>query len=190
MKKIAFAALSVSVLLLSACTNIQPSTQTPTTLPTADTPLKFAVTGKIGVVTTTPEGRQAGSAFYTWTQEDDRFAIELTGMLGIGATQIRYNGTTAALDSERTGTITADTPEALLLTATGWQAPISQLPHWILGRGAPDDSTASYDHLGRLVSAANGAWHAQFDYDKTSLPSRLRITHTNQHSITMTVTHQ
>ena len=54
MKKIAFAALSVSVLLLSACTNIQPSTQTPTTLPTADTPLKFAVTGKIGVVTTTP----------------------------------------------------------------------------------------------------------------------------------------
>ena len=75
MKKIAFAALSVSVLLLSACTNIQPSTQTPTILPTADTPLKFAVTGKIGVVTTTTEGRQAGSAFYTWTQEDDRFAI-------------------------------------------------------------------------------------------------------------------
>lgn len=190
MKKIAFAALSVSVLLLSACTNIQSSTQTPTTLPTADTPLKFAITGKIGVVTTTPEGRQAGSAFYAWTQEDDRFAIELTGMLGIGATQIRYNGTTAALDSERTGTITADTPEALLLTATGWQAPISQLPHWILGRSAPDDSVADYDGSGRLVHAANGAWRAQFDYDKSSLPSRLRIAHTDQHSVTMTMVHQ
>ena len=141
-------------------------------------------------ITTTYEVIKARSYFYTGTLKDEHTTIELTGMLGIGATQIRYNGTTAALDSERTGTITADTPEALLLTATGWQAPISQLPHWILGRGAPDDSTAGYDHLGRLVSAANGAWHAQFDYDKTSLPSRLRITHTNQHSITMTVTHQ
>ena len=191
MKKIAFAALSASALLLSACASTQSSTQTPImTLPTADTPLKFAITGKIGVVTATPEGRQAGSAFYAWAQEDNRFSIDLTGALGIGATQIRYNGTTATLDSERTGTMTADTPEALLLTATGWQAPISQLPHWILGRSAPDDSVADYDGSGRLVHAANGAWRAQFDYDKNSLPSRLRITHTDQHSVTMTMVHQ
>ncbi|WP_114800827.1 lipoprotein insertase outer membrane protein LolB [Moraxella canis] len=191
MKKIAFAALSASALLLSACASTQSSTQTPiTTLPTADTPLKFAITGKIGVVTATPKGRQAGSAFYAWAQEDNRFSIDLTGALGIGATQIRYNGTTATLDSERTGTMTADTPEALLLTATGWQAPISQLPHWILGRSAPDDSVADYDSSGRLVHAANGAWRAQFDYDKSALPSRLRITHTDQHSVTMTMVHQ
>lgn len=46
-------------------------------------------------------GTQGGSAFYAWGQQNDRFAIELIGALGIGKTNIEYDGQTATLVSEK-----------------------------------------------------------------------------------------
>ncbi|MFC0820142.1 lipoprotein insertase outer membrane protein LolB [Moraxella marmotae] len=177
-------------LLMSACASTQPTTTAVNTLPVAEAPLKFAITGKIGITTVSDNGKQAGSAFYAWSQENQRFGIDLTGALGIGATQIRYNGTTATLTSERTGTISADSPEDLLYTATGWQAPISQLPYWIVGRATPDDTDTATDSSGRLIRATHGAWLAVFDYDKGNQPSRLRISHSDGHKVTLSITHQ
>ena len=107
----------------------------------------FNIRGKIGVTTpkTETSAAQTGSAFYVWAQEDERFAIDLTGALGIGHTVIEYDGNSAKLVSERTGEITAATPEELLLQATGWQAPISQLRYWISGRPAPSDTNSQLD---------------------------------------------
>lgn len=63
----------------------------------------FNITGKIGVTMPANDntGTQGGSAFYAWGQENERFAIELIGALGIGKTNIEYNGQTATLVSEK-----------------------------------------------------------------------------------------
>ena len=155
----------------------------------------FNIRGKIGV--TTPESAtnaaQTGSAFYVWAQEDDRFAIDLTGAMGIGHTVIEYNGRTATLVSERTGEITAASPEELLLQATGWQAPISQLRYWISGRPAPSDIDSQLDAQGRLISSQNGDWVAEFNYKNddanSQLPNKIKVSRADGHRVIMTLSH-
>ena len=145
---------------------------------------QFTINGKIGV--TTP--KQAGSAFYVWSQQGQNFAINLAGALNAGETNISYNGQSATLTNDK-GTINAATPEALLLQATGWQAPISQLSYWIQGQSAPSDSHSQQDPQSRLISAQNGDWQAQFSYANTTttLPSRLTARHPNGYKVVMTI---
>lgn len=155
----------------------------------------FNIRGKIGVTTpeTATSAAQTGSAFYVWAQEDDRFAIDITGALGIGHTVIEYNGNTATLVSERTGEITAASPEDLLQQATGWQAPISQLRYWISGRPAPSDIDSQLDTQGRLVSSQNGDWVAEFNYENDAansrLPNKIRVSRADGHKVIMTLAH-
>ncbi|PNK61894.1 lipoprotein insertase outer membrane protein LolB [Psychrobacter sp. FDAARGOS_221] len=156
---------------------------------------QFNIRGKIGVTTpkTETSNAQSGSAFYVWAQEDNRFAIDITGALGIGQTTIQYNGATATLVSERTGEITASSPEELLQRATGWQAPISQLRYWISGRPAPSDSNSQLDQNGRLLSSQNGDWTASFNYLSNNAtdqrPNRIKVARTDGHKVVMTIEH-
>jgi len=153
----------------------------------------FNITGKIGV--TTPgndtSGTRGGSAFYAWGQQNDRFAIELIGALGIGKTNIEYNGESATLISEKTGTLTAADPETLLKKATGWQAPISQMPYWISGRPAPSDSAPQLDAQNRLISSVNGEWQASFSYKgNDKLPNKISAMQSQGNKVVMTIDHQ
>lgn len=181
--------LFVSTVFLAGCQTIL------TPLPPSidhniNAPIQFDISGKIGIASTSTGKTQSGSAFYSWKQAGERFAIGLVGALGIGTTTISFDGRTATVDNELTGPITADTPEQLLQQATGWQAPISQLPHWIVGQNAPSDSSQDTDGQNRLIKAINGDWTAYFEYkDQDKTPSRLRITHTDGHRIIMTITH-
>ncbi len=152
----------------------------------------FNITGKIGVTMPANDntGTQGGSAFYAWGQENERFAIELIGALGIGKTNIEYNGQTATLVSEKTGALTADDPETLLKRATGWQAPISQMPYWISGRPAPSDSEPKLDAQNRLVSSVNGEWRASFTYSGADkLPNKISAIQAQGHKVVMTINH-
>jgi outer membrane lipoprotein LolB len=154
----------------------------------------FNINGKIGVTgpsSTENSDTQGGSAFYAWGQQNERFAIELIGALGIGKTNIEYDGQTATLVSEKTGTLTADNPETLLQKATGWQAPISQMPYWISGRPAPSDSVPQMDAQGRLISSVNGAWTANFNYKGVDiLPNKISAVQTTGQKVVMTINHQ
>lgn len=153
----------------------------------------FNIRGKIGITTpqTQNSAAQTGSAFYVWAQEQERFAIDLTGALGIGHTVIEYDGRSATLVSERTGEIAAASPEELLLQATGWQAPISQLRHWISGRPAPSDTNSQLDAQGRLQTSQNGDWVASFSYNKanTRTPNKISVTRADGHKVIMTISH-
>ncbi|PIE47256.1 MAG: outer membrane lipoprotein LolB [Gammaproteobacteria bacterium] len=185
--------LGVVTTLLAGCQTMhQQPTVDPINTSTMLIPQKldaFNIAGKIGVVNTLEN--QAGSAFYVWAQEDERFTIELQGALGIGFTKIQYDGQTATLENSDVGTISADNPDALLLQATGWQAPISQLPYWISGSPAPTDSSQSLDSQYRLLSATNGDWTATFNYkDNNKLPKKIISTNTNGNKVTMIIKHQ
>lgn len=181
--------LVVAGLLLTGCQSNQVSKtqQNTVNLVSQDTIKKFSIHGKIGV--TTPE--QTSSAFYSWSQEDKRFGIDLSGALGIGRTIIEYNGQTATLVSEKTGTITADNPEELLFKATKWQAPISQLPYWILGQSAPSDELNEKDEQNRLSSANNAGWTAVFHYanNQDNLPNKIVMRHQAGYRVILTINH-
>lgn len=189
---------------LTGCQTPATITASPTTPIVADTQAPsrlqaFSIRGKIGIITPQNEENrgQSGSAFYVWAQDGERFAIDLTGALGIGHTVIEYNGQTATLVSEKTGTISANTPEELLLQATGWQAPISQLPYWISGSPAPSDSDTAFDATHNLITTTNGEWVATFDYaDSTSiagterkLPSKIKVQKQDGHKVILTIAH-
>lgn len=168
---------------ITACQTLRPPTLPtlpPIELPTTPTtvtanitpPIHFSITGKIGVRT----AKQTGSAFYAWSQDGERFAIDLTGALGIGQTHIEGIPEHVTLQSAKTGLIEATTPEELLQRATGWQAPISYLPYWIDGQTASADSTATRDVLNRLQTLNEGGWDVVFNYDDQSqvkYPNRL-----------------
>ncbi len=191
-KILAIATMSAALLVISGCQSL-PKNQavtTPTTIPTEKLS-DFNINGKIGVTMPADTGTQGGSAFYAWGQQNERFAIELIGALGIGKTNIEYDGQTATLVSEKTGTLTADDPETLLQQATGWQAPISQMPYWISGRAAPSDSAPQLDAQNRLISSANGDWSASFNYKgNDKLPNKITAVQPAGHKVVMTINHQ
>ena len=192
-------AIATTMVITSGCQSLKTANATnqPTTMQAqnADQPKKlesFNITGKIGVTIPANDtsGTQGGSAFYAWGQENDRFAIELIGALGIGKTNIEYNGQTATLVSEKTGTLTADDPEELLQKATGWQAPISQIPYWISGRPAPSDSAPQLDAQNRLIRSVNGDWSASFTYKgNDKLPSKISAVQPQGNKVVMTINH-
>lgn len=181
-------ALLMGSCLLSGCQTLPKTTPiTTTNTQSIKMPIAFNISGKISITSTSPNGNQSATAFYSWAQQGDRFAIELTGALGIGTTAISFDGQTAKLDGNQ-GSLVADSPESLLLKATGWQAPISQLPYWIIGHTAPSDIDQQYDQQGKLIRAVNGDWTANFDY-KANIPYRLKITHTDGHRLVMVIVH-
>lgn len=186
------------ILTLNACQSLTPTqTPKPTTPPSDATESKrlqsFSIFGKMGIITpaTDTQKAQAHSAFYTWTQEDNRFAIEITGALGIGNTQIFYDGQTATLINAQTGKITAQDPENLLEQLAQWQAPISQLAYWISGKPAPSDHQDTLDPQKRLITAQNGDWIAQFTYEDTHLlPNKISIKNAQGNKVTFTIQHR
>ncbi|WP_333954680.1 lipoprotein insertase outer membrane protein LolB [Psychrobacter sp. S4(2024)] len=196
-----FAAMTAAMVITSGCQSMKTANATnqpSTTIQGQNTeqPKKlesFNITGKIGVTTAASDttGAQGGSAFYAWGQQNDRFAIELIGALGIGKTNIEYNGQSATLVSEKTGTLNAADPETLLKKATGWQAPISQMPYWISGRPAPSDSAPQLDAQNRLISSVNGEWRASFSYKSNDkLPNKISAVQSQGNKVVMTIDHQ
>lgn len=199
LKSLAGMAMMTGLLVVTGCQSMQTKTPAPViTSPSGaiTAPAKldtFTINGKIGISTpaTAQAPAQAGSAFYAWAQQGDRFAIELIGALGIGKTNIEYNGQTATLVSEKTGSMTASNPDELLKKATGWQVPISQLPYWISGKPAPSDSGQQVDEAGRLVAAINGDWTASFTYEGAKiLPNKINVRSDQGHKVVMTIVHQ
>ena len=196
-----FAAMTAAMVITSGCQSMKTANATnqpSTTIQGQNTeqPKKlesFNITGKIGVTTAASDttGAQGGSAFYAWGQQNDRFAIELIGALGIGKTNIEYNGQSATLVSEKTGTLNAADPETLLKKATGWQAPISQMPYWISGRPAPSDRAPQLDAQNRLISSVNGEWRASFSYKgNDKLPNKISAVQSQGNKVVMTIDHQ
>lgn len=131
---------------------------------------QFNLQGKIGV--RTPQ--QSGSAFFTWAQQQDQFDIQLSGILGIGKTQIFGQPGQVELNSSRTGKISAASAEELLEQATGWQAPISYLVDWVQARPATAQAQVSTDQQQRPIQFIEQDWVVDLSYhDQQLLPYRL-----------------
>ncbi len=167
--KLCLALCATSTLLLTGCQRyIQPPEPVTSQIPQASN--QFNLQGKIGV--RTPQ--QSGSAFFSWAQQQDNFAIELSGILGMGKTQIEGRPGQVSLNSTKTGLIHAASAEELLQRATGWQAPISHLIHWVQARPATLSAKLVKDNLLRPLQIIEDGWVVNLSYnDNALLPSKL-----------------
>lgn len=167
--KLCLSAITVSTLAFSGCQQyIKPQQQAAN--PIIEAPNQFNLQGKIGV--RTPQ--QSGSAFFTWAQEQDEFDIELSGILGVGKTQISGKPGEVSLQSAKTGLITAATPEELLQRATGWQAPITHLVKWVQAKPATQQAQLHKDGSGRIGQILEDGWTVDLSYDDNAmLPNKL-----------------
>lgn len=160
--------LFTSTLILTGCQSFQPKQQTPQTQFKAQD--QFSLQGKIGV--RTPQ--QSGSAFFTWQQQQEHFDIEITGALGIGKTHIQGQLGKVTLESAKTGTITAQTPEELLKKATGWQTPITHLIKWVQAQPATPTAKVEYDIQHHPITIQEDQWAVTLSYNENATqPNKL-----------------
>ena len=166
--KLILSTFTVGTLFLTGCqhASIKKNLSTPLT----ESQNQFSLQGKIGVKTP----QQSGSAFFTWQQQQDQFDIELSGILGVGKTQITGQTGEVSLTSAKTGTITAETPEELLEQATGWQAPITHLVKWVQAMPATQQAQILNDENKRPIQFIENDWTVDLSYkDAAKLPNKL-----------------
>lgn len=179
--------IASGTLILTGCQQIaQPKLPATASIPTAEN--EFQLQGKIGV--RTPQ--QTGSAFFTWAQQQEQFDIELTGILGVGKTQISGQPGQVTLNSAKTGLIQAATPEELLQRATGWQAPITHLVDWVQARPATTSAKLQKDDTQRISQIIEDGWIVDLSYaEQARLPNRLILKQTlgngGENRITMVI---
>ncbi len=161
--------LASGTLFLTGCQQMIQS-QPPATSPVPGAENEFQLQGKIGV--RTPQ--QSGSTFFTWAQQQEQFDIELTGILGVGKTQISGQPGQVSLNSAKTGRIEAASAEELLQRATGWQAPITHLVDWVQGRPATTSAQLQKDQAQRISQIIEDGWTVDLSYAaQARLPNRL-----------------
>ena len=179
--------MATSTLVLTGCQRYtQP--QAPSVSQTPEAANNFSLQGKIGVKTP----GQSGSAFFTWVQQQDEFDIELSGILGVGKTQISGTPGQVTLNSAKTGLIQAATPEELLQRATGWQAPITHLVDWVQAKPATTQAKISKDGQNRPIQFVEDGWTVDLSYnDQAQLPNKLILKQTfesgQENRITMVI---
>lgn len=179
--------MATSTLVLTGCQRYtQPQAPSVSEVPAAAN--NFSLQGKIGVKTP----GQSGSAFFTWVQQQDEFDIELSGILGVGKTQISGTPGQVTLNSAKTGLIQAATPEELLQRATGWQAPITHLVDWVQAKPATTQAKISKDGQNRPIQFLEDGWIVDLSYnDQAQLPNKLILKQTfesgQENRITMVI---
>jgi len=167
--KLSLSLIATSTLILTGCQQYtQPQAPSSSQIPEAAK--NFNLQGKIGVKTP----KQSGSAFFTWVQQQEEFDIELSGILGVGKTQISGQPGNVTLNSAKTGLIQAGTPEELLERATGWQAPITHLVDWVQAKPATTQAKISKDEQNRPIQFLEDGWTVDLSYnEQAQLPNKL-----------------
>ncbi|WP_313034554.1 lipoprotein insertase outer membrane protein LolB [Acinetobacter sp.] len=167
--KFSLSLIATSTLILTGCQQYtQPQAPSSSQIPEAAK--NFDLQGKIGV----KSPKQSGSAFFTWVQEQEEFDIELSGILGVGKTQISGQPGNVTLNSAKTGLIQAGTPEELLERATGWQAPITHLVDWVQAKPATTQAKISKDEQNRPIQFLEDGWTVDLSYnEQAQLPNKL-----------------
>jgi outer membrane lipoprotein LolB len=174
-QQIIFALTATATLAFTGCQQVvKPVPTTPTHVPTDSSTQKpsnqFNLEGKIGVKTP----KQSGSAFYTWSQNQQDFNIQLNGILGIGKTIIEGKSGEVTLNSAKTGLISAENPEELLEKATGWVAPITHIVDWVQGYPATENAQVAHDSAQRITQIIEDSWTVDFSYNhQATLPNKL-----------------
>lgn len=129
-------------------------------LPALSTINNWQLTGRTAIT----QGSEGWNAGIKWGQQQDKFAIKLTGPFAQGGVELQGDTKNVVLTTSGGERFEAENPETLLKDTTGLQLPVSALRFWV--RGLP------YDVL---------------DVDEMTLDPEGRITYLNQQGWKVTV---
>ena len=115
-----------------------------------------------------------------WLQQSAEYHIRLWGTFNAGATEIV--GRPGFVTMENDGqTLSANSPEDLILEQLGYELPVSQLNYWIKGLPAPgSDAQLAFNELNQLTTIQQADWTINLSdmrqYGAVSLPRRVELT--------------
>ncbi len=115
-----------------------------------------------------------------WQQQDQEYRIRLWGTFNAGNTLI--TGRTGSVTMESRGeTITASSPEQLILQQLGYELPVSYLEYWIKGLPAPGErAELEFNELNQLSLIRQADWTVTYNdprqYGDLSLPANMILT--------------
>jgi outer membrane lipoprotein LolB len=169
--------LIVSLCLLSACSLLHPTPTGPVHARRAAAELlRWQAAGKLGL----HYQDRGGSLYFTWEQRPDSFTLDLAGPLGQGQTRLSGSPGLVTMENSSTGHLEADTAEALMQQALGWQAPVSYLRFWLRGLPATVGASVQKDADGNISQISEDGWQADIErYQQVgdfALPAKLLIT--------------
>lgn len=115
-----------------------------------------------------------------WQQDNSAYKIRLWGTFNAGNTRIE--GRPGQVIMEQDGkTLSARTPEDLILQQLGYELPVSYLEYWIKGLPAPNSrADLTFNDLNQLTGLSQDGWTVIYtdprDYDGIALPRRVEVT--------------
>jgi outer membrane lipoprotein LolB len=112
------------------------------------------------------QNQSAEIAHYDWQQKNQDYHITILSALNLYRVDIaRVNGV-VKLWKNGALSLTAKTPEDLLLQAVGWSLPVRNLQWWMKGMIAPQQRGAyhvKYDQFGHLIELKQNGWALLFE---------------------------
>jgi outer membrane lipoprotein LolB len=133
-----------------------------------------------GVISVTYDNKR-DSAFFSWTQKLDEYAIILSGPMNIGRICIIGDKNKVGFYESDNKYIKAKTPEELMLKRFGWKIPIANIRYWIISSMPPYKKAQAYqyDKYGHLTALKQNDWKIYY-YDfqhikNVDLPTILEI---------------
>lgn len=115
-----------------------------------------------------------------WLQQNVDYNIRLWGTFNAGATEIV--GRPGFVTMENDGqTLSANSPEDLILEQLGYELPVSQLNYWIKGLPAPEsEAQLVFNELNQLTTIQQADWTINLSdmrqYGALNLPRRVELT--------------
>jgi len=116
-----------------------------------------------------------------WREAAGHYRLNLAGPLGQGALQIIGTvGGVAHLQTANGRQYAARDADALVLSATGWQLPVTGLRYWIRGIPAPGGKASmALDDHGRLARLQQSGWDITYSRYQSAAgrdwPSRMHL---------------
>lgn len=162
---------SLSVLLLSSCTNMRAplasqkfQVRTPMSRQAQLDKIKFWRAD--GAFSIHEIGQKSEIANYKWEQfGDSNYRLAITSILGLYNVSIHQRKNYVTVWKNGIHVYTAKTPEALMLKTMGWALPVSQLDEWIKGVPANEKKSyyfAKYDMFGHLTVLRQNGWTIKY----------------------------
>lgn len=166
------------VLVLAGCaTRPVPPAPTPAFDPELPEYAAWSIRGRVSLV----RGEQGWHAGMNWQETAGHYRLDLAGPLGQGALQI--SGAVEGMVRLQTADgrqYAATDADALVLSATGWQLPVTGLRYWVRGVPAPGvDAGITTDNRGRLARLQQSGWEITYNRYRAlagrDWPTRMRL---------------
>jgi outer membrane lipoprotein LolB len=135
------------------------------------------VNGKIAL----QASHDSGSANVDWTQNQQQYAISMSGPLGASGMKLTGHPGLVTLQTSDGKTYSAASAEQLLAERWNFHLPVSNMQYWIRGLAVPGmPANTRFDQYGRLESLVQQGWRVDYlaysNVGKLDLPEKISIT--------------